>query len=132
MAVNRSNLLFILVCDMKAKFTLRLETLQIIELPTSANVFFFFLSVGVTSNFYICDDKRFYLFVLLFLPQYYFYKLYTVQQMKFSRKLQIWSHLLKKSLMENFLFCVVVLEFILSILLFKASDYLSFNLLSIF
>ena len=92
---------------------------------------FFFLSVGVTSNFYICDDKRFYLFVLLFLPQYYFYKLYTVQQMKFSRKLQIWSHLLKKSLMENFLFCVVVLEFILSILLFKASDYLSFNLLSI-
>ena len=117
---------------MKAKFTLRLETLQIIELPTSANVFFFSLSVGVSSNFYICDDKRFYFLVLLFLPQYYFYKLYTVQQMKFPRKLQIWSHLLKKSLMENFLFCVMVLEFILSILLFKASDYLSFDLLSVF
>ena len=24
-----------------------------------------------------------------------------------SRKLQIWSHLLKKSLMENFIFCIV-------------------------
>ena len=44
---------------------------------------------------------------------------YTAQEMKFStkdffskcdqirRKLRIWLHLLKKSLMENFLFCVV-------------------------
>ena len=27
----------------------------------------------------------------------------------FSRKLQIWSHLLKKSVMENFIFCAVLL-----------------------
>ena len=26
----------------------------------------------------------------------------------FSRKLQIWSHLLKKSVMENFIFCAVL------------------------
>ena len=26
------------------------------------------------------------------------------------RKLQIWSHLLKKSLMENFIFCVVYVQ----------------------
>ena len=26
---------------------------------------------------------------------------------QFRRKLQIWSHLLKKSLMENFIFCAV-------------------------
>ena len=46
--------------------------------------------------------------------------IYTAQKMKFSikdffikydqirRKLRIWSHLLKKSLMENFIFCAVV------------------------
>ena len=45
---------------------------------------------------------------------------YTAQKMKFSikdffrkcdkirRKLRIWSHLLKKSLMENFIFCAVL------------------------
>ena len=45
---------------------------------------------------------------------------YTTQKMKFSikdffrkcdrirRKLRIWSHLLKKSLMENFIFCAVL------------------------
>ena len=45
---------------------------------------------------------------------------YTAQKMKFSikdffskcdqirRKLRIWSHLLKKSLMENFIFCEVL------------------------
>ena len=32
---------------------------------------------------------------------------YTVQKMKFSSFLQIWSHLLKKSLMENFTYCAV-------------------------
>ena len=44
---------------------------------------------------------------------------HTAQKMKFSikdfcskcgqirRKLRIWSHLLKKSLMENFIFCAV-------------------------
>ena len=46
---------------------------------------------------------------------------FTAQKMKFSiknffskcgqicRKLWIWSHLLKKSLMENFIFCAVVI-----------------------
>ena len=46
----------------------------------------------------------------------------TAQKMKFSikdffskcdqirRKLRIWSHLLKKSLMENFIFCAVGIE----------------------
>ena len=45
--------------------------------------------------------------------------IHTAQKMKFSikdlfskcdqirRKLRIWSHLLKKSLMENFIFCAV-------------------------
>ena len=49
-------------------------------------------------------------------------KAITAQKMKFSikgffskydqirRKLQIWSHLLKKSLMENFVFCAVNAE----------------------
>ena len=49
---------------------------------------------------------------------------FTAQKMKFSikdffskcdqirRKLRIWSHLLKKSLMENFIFCAVVLGLI--------------------
>ena len=57
-------------------------------------------------------------------PQYKFTRFYnatcTAQKMKFSikdfsskceqirRKLQIWLHLLKKSLMENFIFCVVI------------------------
>ena len=48
---------------------------------------------------------------------------YTAQKMKFSikdffskgdqirRKLRIWSHLLKKSLMENFIFCAVLVFF---------------------
>ena len=48
--------------------------------------------------------------------------LFTVRKMKFSitdffskcdqirRKLRIWSHLLKKSIMENFVFCVVLLR----------------------
>ena len=46
----------------------------------------------------------------------------TAQKMKFSikdffskcdqirRKLRIWSHLLKKSLMQNFIFCAVKIE----------------------
>ena len=48
------------------------------------------------------------------------YLYYTAQKMKFSIKgffskcdqihssLRIWSHLLKKSLMENFIFCAVI------------------------
>ena len=47
-------------------------------------------------------------------------KFYTAQEMKYSIKdffskcdqirnfLRIWSHLLKKSLMENFIFCAVL------------------------
>ena len=30
------------------------------------------------------------------------------ERMDFRRKLRIWSHLLKKSLMENFIFCAVI------------------------
>ena len=49
--------------------------------------------------------------------------LYTAQKIKLSIKdffskcdqirrfLRIWSHLLKKSLMENFIFCTVILEY---------------------
>ena len=49
-----------------------------------------------------------------------FFSKYTEQEMKFSikdffskcdqirRKLRIWSHLLKKSLMQNFIFCAVI------------------------
>ena len=56
----------------------------------------------------------------------------TVLKMKFStkdffsncdkvrRKLRIWSHLLKKSLMENFIFCVVTIALQLTPL--KCSD----------
>ena len=34
----------------------------------------------------------------------------TAQKMKFSiKEMRIWSHLLKKSLMENFIFCAVYL-----------------------
>ena len=36
---------------------------------------------------------------------------HTTQKMKFSiKKQRIWSHLLKKSLMENFIFCAVSLS----------------------
>ena len=52
---------------------------------------------------------------------HHFYSSYTAQKIKFSikdffskcdqirRKLRIWLHLLKKSFMENFIFCAVVL-----------------------
>ena len=52
--------------------------------------------------------------------EHYVPTLYTAQKMKFSikdffskcdqirRNLRIWSHLLKKSLMENFIFCAVI------------------------
>ena len=57
-----------------------------------------------------------------FVPVYEFSAVFTSQKMKFSIKdffskcdeirsfQQIWSHLLKKSLMENFIFCVVILN----------------------
>ena len=49
-------------------------------------------------------------------------EMFTVQKMKFSikdffskcdqihKKLRIWSHLLKKSLIENFIFCAMVIN----------------------
>ena len=40
-----------------------------------------------------------------------------------QRKLQIWSHLLKKSLMENFLFCAVIDELIS---MFELKDFCLF------
>ena len=36
------------------------------------------------------------------------YLTFTAQKMKFS--MRIWSHLLKKSLMENFIFCAVIFQ----------------------
>ena len=62
---------------------------------------------------------------------------YTAHKMKFSikdffskcdqirRKLRIWSHLLKKSLMENFIFCAVLSRFYLSVLFRENTDYLT-------
>ena len=46
-------------------------------------------------------------------PEYYYQYvlIFTAQKMKFSIKdffLRIWSHLLKKFLMENFIFCAVI------------------------
>ena len=55
-----------------------------------------------------------------FTCQFQIHFLHTAQKMKFSikdffskrdqirRKLRIWSHLLNKSLMENFIFCSVI------------------------
>ena len=43
----------------------------------------------------------------------WFWDFHTAQKMKFSIKdLRIWSHLLKKSLLENFIFCAVPLVII--------------------
>ena len=62
----------------------------------------------------------------------------TAQKMKFSikdffskrdqirRKLQIWSHLLKKFVMENFIFCAIFDNFFDPIYLFKAVNFLNF------
>ena len=44
---------------------------------------------------------------------------------KCYRKMRIWSHLLKKSLMKNFIFCAVCLFFVSPILLL--SDLLAYN-----
>ena len=58
----------------------------------------------------------------MFLKPYLRFTIYTVQKMKFSIKdffskcgqirsfLRIWSHLLKKSLMRNFIFSAVIGE----------------------
>ena len=49
------------------------------------------------------------------------------------RKLRIWSHLLKKSLMENFIFCAVIkamFEFIRKVF-FTAMTFFSFNVLNV-
>ena len=69
--------------------------------------------------------------------------LYTTQKMKFSskdfsskcdqihRKLRIWSHLLEKSLMENFIFCAVLFrKYILKIpVFFRFFPFKSFEIL---
>ena len=59
-------------------------------------------------------------------------KLCTAQKMKFSikdflskcdqirRKLRIWSHLLKKSLIENFIFCAVLTLSLSPLILFQS------------
>ena len=61
--------------------------------------------------------KIFFFYILLMNKLNLIQTLYTAQKIKFSikgffskcdQKLQIWSHLLKKSLMENFIFCAVV------------------------
>ena len=58
--------------------------------------------------------------IVLLWGYYYFAQSYTAQKMMFSIKdffskcdqirsfLRIWSHLLKKSVMENFIFCAVL------------------------
>ena len=66
-------------------------------------------------------------------------RIYTTQKMKFSindffskcdqirMKLRIWSHLLKKSLMGNFIFCaVIVLEKIIFVRMILRIFYLNF------
>ena len=64
-----------------------------------------------------------YLFALEFRLVFWLFSANTAQKMKFSikdffskcdqirRKLWIWSHLLKKSLMENFMFCAVKIDY---------------------
>ena len=63
-----------------------------------------------------------YQFYVLWYKYYKCCSLYTAQEMKFSikdffskcaqirKKLRVWSHLLRKSLMENFIFCAVLGE----------------------
>ena len=67
-------------------------------------------------------------------------KRYTAQKMKFPIKdffskcdqirsfLRIWSHLLNKSLMENFIFCAVVARAGIAICKIKFNDFISFLL----
>ena len=66
---------------------------------------------------------------------------YTAQKMKFSikdffskydqiqRKLQIWSHILKKSLMENLIFCAVLFIYYTMWLLYSFKLVLHENVL---
>ena len=65
------------------------------------------------------EDLQFYIYRLTVTLAAFFIQ-YTAQKMNFSindffskcdqisRNLRIWSHLLKKSLMENFIFCIVL------------------------
>ena len=70
-------------------------------------------------------------------------KTFTAQKMKFSmkdflskcdqirRKLRIWSHLLKKSLIENFIFCAVIMKSFLLILKgFQQLTFVSKNIIA--
>ena len=56
-------------------------------------------------------------FCLLYFPPKRLLKSYVA---KIRRKLRIWSHLLKKSLIENFIFCVVNG---LALILYKTGNY---------
>ena len=59
---------------------------------------------------------------MTYVPHIYFYTLFTAQKMKFSMTdffskcdqirsfLRIWSHLLKKLVMENFIFCTLLFQ----------------------
>ena len=70
-------------------------------------------------HFFSDVKSRIYLEVRFFLQRLHISSTITAQKMKFSindffskcdqirMKLRIWSHLLKKSLMENFIFCAV-------------------------
>ena len=84
-----------------------------------------FQSIFNYPEFVSTCKKSDYLIILTHFPNYQakkiFRKSYTAQKMKFSIKdvfsksdqirsfLWIWSHLLKKSLMENLIFCTVLL-----------------------
>ena len=69
----------------------------------------------------------------------YFHTIFTVQKMKFSikyfsgkcdqicRKLRIWSHLLEKSLMENFIFYAVIIISSCFLLLFLSNYFFLFE-----
>ena len=81
-------------------------------------IYFDFLEgiLEIRTRYFLCAKFSF-KFTFSDLPK--FYCVSTAQKMKFSitdffskcnqirRKLQIWSHLLKKPVMENFIFCVV-------------------------
>ena len=115
---------------------------------------FRFLSIHILICFYCCYYYHyyycFYYHIYEFLNTFSFFVLFqfcffflilikqrlTAQKMKFSikeffskcdqirRKLWIWSHLLQKSLMENFIFCAVVCSHMKRLRLVNCLDFL--------
>ena len=78
----------------------------------------YFFSFDWLDIFLQCSFETYFAFVfnvrssskiLVKILKFSIYLLITGQKLKFSikEKLRIWSHLLKKSLMENFIFCVM-------------------------